>query len=82
MDLVKFKRELLILMDHSVDGNFSLNILCNYLKKIKIYNHRCTPGMVMNMYGLLLNNPKPTKQLIENSFDGNICRCTGTYFEV
>ena len=31
----------------------------------------------MNMYGLLLNDPKPTKSKIESSFDGNICRCTG-----
>ena len=50
-------------------------------KRIADYNGSqcgwCTPGMVMNMYSLLLNNPKPSKQLIENSFDGNICRCTG-----
>ena len=31
----------------------------------------------MNMYSLLSENPKPTKSVIENSFDGNICRCTG-----
>jgi xanthine dehydrogenase/oxidase len=29
------------------------------------------------MYGLLLNDPTPTKDKIESSFDGNICRCTG-----
>lgn len=37
----------------------------------------CTPGMVMNMYGLLHDNPKPSEQDIEDNFDGNICRCTG-----
>lgn len=37
----------------------------------------CTPGMVMNMYGLLHDNPKPSEQDVEDSFDGNICRCTG-----
>ncbi|ESO84053.1 hypothetical protein LOTGIDRAFT_97578, partial [Lottia gigantea] len=37
----------------------------------------CTPGMVMNMYGLLHQNPQPNKEFIENNFDGNICRCTG-----
>ncbi|KAG1683136.1 Xanthine dehydrogenase [Nymphon striatum] len=37
----------------------------------------CSPGFVMNMYGILANDPKPTQQKIENSFDGNICRCTG-----
>lgn len=40
----------------------------------------CSPGMVMNMYSLLLKDPRPTKQKIENSFDGNICRCTGNIF--
>ncbi|XP_046583492.1 indole-3-acetaldehyde oxidase-like [Haliotis rubra] len=37
----------------------------------------CTPGMVMNMYGLLHQKPDLTKQDIEDNFDGNICRCTG-----
>lgn len=37
----------------------------------------CTPGMVMNMYGLLHQKPSITAQDIEDNFDGNICRCTG-----
>ncbi|XP_012939556.1 xanthine dehydrogenase isoform X2 [Aplysia californica] len=37
----------------------------------------CTPGFVMSMYGLLHQNPKPTQQDIEDSFDGHVCRCTG-----
>ncbi|KAG1676609.1 Xanthine dehydrogenase [Nymphon striatum] len=37
----------------------------------------CSPGFVMNMYGILANDPKPSKQNIDSSFDGNICRCTG-----
>jgi aerobic-type carbon monoxide dehydrogenase small subunit (CoxS/CutS family) len=37
----------------------------------------CSTGMVMNMCNVLLNNPTPSQKLIEDSFDGNICRCTG-----
>nr|XP_058949586.1 xanthine dehydrogenase/oxidase-like isoform X1 [Pocillopora verrucosa] len=37
----------------------------------------CSPGFVMNMYSLLQENPSPSKQQIEDNFDGNICRCTG-----
>ncbi|KAL2612676.1 hypothetical protein R1flu_024368 [Riccia fluitans] len=37
----------------------------------------CTPGMVMTMYGLLQENPKPSQQEVENAIDGNLCRCTG-----
>ncbi|XP_070572676.1 xanthine dehydrogenase/oxidase-like [Ptychodera flava] len=37
----------------------------------------CTPGMVMTMYTLLRNNPAPTKEEIEMSLEGMICRCTG-----
>lgn len=31
----------------------------------------------MSMYSLLKRDHKPTKEQIEKSFDGNICRCTG-----
>ncbi len=39
----------------------------------------CTPGFVMNMHSLLLENGEQgmTKAEIEQAFDGNICRCTG-----
>lgn len=37
----------------------------------------CSPGMIMNMYSLLESNPNLSKVDVENSFGGNICRCTG-----
>ncbi|NWG13838.1 MAG: (2Fe-2S)-binding protein [Acidobacteria bacterium] len=35
----------------------------------------CTPGMIMNAYGLLLKNPKPTRDQIISAMDDNLCRC-------
>ncbi|XP_021921362.1 xanthine dehydrogenase isoform X2 [Zootermopsis nevadensis] len=37
----------------------------------------CTPGIVMSMYTLLRNLPKPTMKDMEIAFQGNLCRCTG-----
>ncbi len=37
----------------------------------------CSPGMIMAAYALLESNPTPTKQQIERSLEGNLCRCTG-----
>jgi len=35
----------------------------------------CTPGMIMNAYGLLLEHPHPTRQQIVEGMEGNLCRC-------
>jgi aerobic-type carbon monoxide dehydrogenase small subunit (CoxS/CutS family) len=35
----------------------------------------CTPGMILNAYGLLLENPEPTRQQILDHMDDNLCRC-------
>jgi len=37
----------------------------------------CTPGMVMSAYAMLKEHGQPSAQVAMNSFDGNICRCTG-----
>ncbi len=38
----------------------------------------CTSGMIMNAYGLLLQNPSPTREKIIESMETNLCRC-GAY---
>ena len=35
----------------------------------------CTPGMIMNAYGLLLKNPEPSRHDIIAGMDDNLCRC-------
>ncbi|NIM48695.1 MAG: 2Fe-2S iron-sulfur cluster binding domain-containing protein [Gemmatimonadales bacterium] len=36
----------------------------------------CTPGMIMNAYGLLQRNPRPTREEIVRGMDDNLCRCS------
>ena len=37
----------------------------------------CTPGMIMTAKALLNANPDPSEDEIRDSFQGNLCRCTG-----
>ena len=37
----------------------------------------CTPGMIMSAIDLVKNFPNPSKELIREQLDGNLCRCTG-----
>jgi len=36
----------------------------------------CTPGMILNAYGLLIKNPEPTREEIIQHMEGNLCRCS------
>ena len=38
----------------------------------------CTPGMIMNAYGLLLNDKELTRENIIGGMEDNLCRC-GSY---
>ena len=37
----------------------------------------CTPGFVMALYGLWMQNPRPDMGAVETALQGNLCRCTG-----
>jgi aerobic-type carbon monoxide dehydrogenase small subunit (CoxS/CutS family) len=36
----------------------------------------CTPGVIMSAYGLLLNDPRPSRKAVIDALEGNICRCS------
>ena len=36
----------------------------------------CTPGMIMNAYGLLLDDPRPSREKVIDAMEGNLCRCS------
>ncbi|CAO3436977.1 xanthine dehydrogenase small subunit [Azospirillum doebereinerae] len=37
----------------------------------------CTPGFVMSLFALYLNEERPDAQRIDDALAGNLCRCTG-----
>lgn len=37
----------------------------------------CTPGIVMSLYALWMENPRPSQSEVERALQGNLCRCTG-----
>ncbi|MGM0432201.1 MAG: (2Fe-2S)-binding protein [Spirochaetota bacterium] len=37
----------------------------------------CTPGMIVQAHYVLMQNPSPTDEEIQEGMSGNLCRCTG-----
>ncbi len=37
----------------------------------------CTPGMLVTLFELLRDNPRPTEHEVRSAISGNLCRCTG-----
>lgn len=37
----------------------------------------CTPGMVMTALDIVREHPAPTREIVQEGLDGNLCRCTG-----
>ncbi len=67
-----------IITIEGLDKNGELNPIQNaFIEHHAIQCGFCTPGMIMSMFALLLNNPNPSKDKIEKALSGNLCRCTG-----
>ena len=41
----------------------------------------CSPGVIMTVKALLMKNPKPTVEEVQDALSGNYCRC-GTHHQV
>jgi carbon-monoxide dehydrogenase small subunit len=37
----------------------------------------CTPGLLVTAHALLQENPAPSREEIQDTISGNLCRCTG-----
>jgi carbon-monoxide dehydrogenase small subunit len=37
----------------------------------------CSPGMILSATALLSKDPSPTREEIQKTLEGNLCRCTG-----
>jgi carbon-monoxide dehydrogenase small subunit len=48
-----------------------------FIEKMGFQCGYCTPGFIMNCYGLIKNNPYADDETIERWLQSNICRCTG-----
>ena len=46
-----------------------------FMEKDALQCGYCTPGMIMNAYGLLIINPEPSRQEIVEGMEDNLCRC-------
>jgi carbon-monoxide dehydrogenase small subunit len=48
-----------------------------FLEKFGFQCGYCTPGMILNAYALLGDNPDPSHEDIVEALEGNLCMCTG-----
>lgn len=37
----------------------------------------CTPGFIMSLFAIYKNHNNPSREVIDDSLSGNLCRCTG-----
>ncbi|MFH0756407.1 MAG: (2Fe-2S)-binding protein [Bacteroidota bacterium] len=65
-----------ILTIEGLSSNGRLHPLQNaFLEKDALQCGFCTPGMIMNAYGLLIKNPEPTRKEVIEAMEENLCRC-------
>lgn len=50
-----------------------------YIKAGAVQCGYCAPGMILSIYSLLQENPRPGEDEIREGIKGVMCRCTGYY---
>ena len=59
-----------------LSSNGQLHPLQNaFMEKDALQCGFCTPGMIMNAYGLLIANPEPSRKEVVEAMEENLCRC-------
>ncbi|UCG01367.1 MAG: (2Fe-2S)-binding protein [Candidatus Heimdallarchaeota archaeon] len=48
-----------------------------FIKTTAIQCGFCTPGYIMELYGLYEKNPNVSEEEIKSKLEGHLCRCTG-----
>lgn len=61
----------------TIEGLTDSTVQEAFIKNWAIQCGYCTPGFILNTYGLMTNNPNADDAVIADWLDANICRCTG-----
>jgi aerobic-type carbon monoxide dehydrogenase small subunit (CoxS/CutS family) len=69
-------KEIITLEGLSQNGELDI-IQKSFVRNGAIQCGFCSPGMIMSIKALLMQNPSPTDEEIKTAIEGNLCRCTG-----
>jgi aerobic-type carbon monoxide dehydrogenase small subunit (CoxS/CutS family) len=65
-----------VLTIEGLEGNGRLHPLQKaFMKMGAVQCGFCTPGMILQSYGLLIRNPNPSRMQIIEHMEQNLCRC-------
>lgn len=75
LSLADVRGKAIVTIEGLADGERDHPLQAAFAKRGALQCGFCTPGMIMNAYGLLQENKKPSRQEIVDAMDDNLCRC-------